>query len=61
MANNLSSLDNIFEKFIDNLHRLNLKLNSNKTKCVIFGKKLFNFKTITLKLTLLMFLSQKNT
>ena len=36
---NLPSSDNIFEKFTDNLHSLYLNLNTNKTKCVIFGKK----------------------
>ena len=39
-ANDLSSLDKILEKFINNIHSLYLKLNTNNIKFVIFVKKI---------------------
>ena len=48
LADSHSDLNDIFGKFSSNLKELELKMNVNKTKCLIFGNKLHLNDNITL-------------
>ena len=48
LADSHGDLNDIFGKFSSKLKKLELKLNVNKTKCLIFGNKLHHNDYITL-------------
>lgn len=39
LANSISDMEHIYEIFCDNIDKLKLKINMNKTKCMLYGSK----------------------